>query len=231
MPRVLSLCCGMGLMDRAFMDAGFEVVPGCEIDPEQRDLYRQVCGGEVLTDDIANLPAVVRGERFDGVIGGPPCQALTRLKAMREPKFPNLAGAVVAVLDATAWDWFVFENVAPLHLDRGEFFVRLNAMHFATPHQSRSRWFTHTPNLRPPAKCYRGTVDDLMAYSVVAGRIYGPKRAAVLQGWPQASRLRAPALALIKGLANAVHYRLALAWAVSIREGRESSLFTPAANE
>lgn len=31
-PKVLSICTGMGLLDRAFMDAGFEVVPGCEID-------------------------------------------------------------------------------------------------------------------------------------------------------------------------------------------------------
>ncbi len=226
--RVLSLCCGMGLLDRAFMDAGFDVVPGCEIDPEQRDLYRQVCGGEVLVHDIADLPRMVRGERFGGVIGGPPCQSMTRLRAMRKPKFANLTAAVVDVLDAVGWKWFLFENVAPIDLDRGELWERMNAMHYAVPHQSRARWFTYSANLMPPTKVYRGTVDNLMAYSVVAGRIYGPKRAAVLQGWPQAARLRAPTLALTKGLANAVHYRLALAWAESIRERRASTLFAEA---
>ena len=29
MTRVLSICTGMGLLDRAFMDAGFDVAAGC----------------------------------------------------------------------------------------------------------------------------------------------------------------------------------------------------------
>lgn len=211
-PRVLSLCTGMGLMDRAFLDAGFEVVAGCELDPDQRGLYRQLCGGDPLCHDLADLPSQVRGRRFAGVIGGPPCQSHTKLRAMRTPKFPDETAGVRAVLDVVQPAWFVFENVNRLALP-GAAWVRLDAMHFGYPHQSRPRWFTHSPVIPSPEPLFSGTVDDLMAYSVVAGRIYGPKRGAVLQGYPRASRLDAKCVVLQKGLANAVHYGLASAWA------------------
>lgn len=214
--RVLSLCCGMGLLDRAFLDAGFEVVAGCEIDPDQRLLYKQLCRGEPLCHDIADLPALVRGQTFDGVIGGPPCQALTKLRAMRTPKFADLSSAVSRVLDEACWRWWLFENVRPLAIE-GAKSVMLDAMHFACPHQSRQRHFTFSPNLTPPPKKYQGTVDTLMAYPVVAGRIYGPKRGAVLQGYPKAADLAAPCAVKQKGLANAVHYAVGSAWAQQIR--------------
>lgn len=219
--RVLSICCGMGLFDRAFLDAGYEVVAGCEIDPEQEALYRQVCGDRPA---FHTLEGLVDGYRrmgcepghFDGIIGGPPCQSHTRLKAMRAPKFPDLTPLVQELLELVQPRWFLFENVVPLDLV-GAKRVRLNAMHFAQPHQSRERWFTHSPNIYPPEPLYRGTVDDLMAYSIVAGRIYGKRRAAVLQGWPRAAELEGTPLQIVKGLANAVHYEVARAWAVSIK--------------
>lgn len=67
MARLLSICTGMGLMDRAFKDAGHEVIPGCEIDPEMRAMYRSLCGDEHLTNDLADLPALLRGQSFDGI--------------------------------------------------------------------------------------------------------------------------------------------------------------------
>lgn len=211
--RLLSLCTGMGLLDRAFLDAGFEVVPGCEIDPEQRDLYAQLCGGQPLTHDLADLPDLVRGQSFDGIIGGPPCQAHTKMRAMRKPKFGDLTPSVKAALTACSWRWFLFENVRPVYLGLGERYVRLDAMHFGQPHQSRPRYFTFSNNLTAPKRLYEGSVDDLMAHCVVMGRIYGPKRGARLQGYPAAADLQAPCVALQKGLANAVHYGLGFAWA------------------
>lgn len=219
--RVLSICTGMGLLDRAFMDAGFEVVPGCEIDPEMRAMYSALCGGEALAHDLADLPGMIAGQRFDGIIGGPPCQALTNLRAMRAPKYPDLTPLVAGLLAAVPHDWFLFENVAPLQLERSKA-TKLNAMHFYHPHQSRERWFTHSPNLHAPRGIYRGNVDDLMAYSVVAGRIYGPKRGARLQGYPAAAQLPFPCRQLQKGLANAVPYPLGLAWAHSILQSLEA---------
>lgn len=56
-------------------------------------------------------------------------------------------------------------------------------------------------------------MDDLVAYPVVMGRVYGPKRGAVLQGYPAASALKFPCVQLQHGLADAVPYPLALAWA------------------
>lgn len=220
--NVLSICTGMGLLDRAFMDAGFHVVPGCEIDAEKRAMYAALCAPESLLArngkdvhtcrDLADLPNIVRGQHVDGIIGGPSCQKHSKLRAMRKPKFPDLTPLVRAVLDAVPHGWFCFENVVPIDIP-GAVHTRCNAMHFYQPPQSRSRWFTHSPSIVPPAPIFSGSVDTLMAYPVVAGRIYGPKRGARLQGYPAASRLPFPCVQLQHGLADAVPYPLALAWA------------------
>lgn len=209
--KILSICTGMGLMDRAFMDAGHEVIPGCEIDPEMRAMYAVLCGGEPMTHDLADLIETVRGQHFDAIIGGPPCQAHTRLRAIRPPKFPDLTLLVDKLLNGTSWDSFLFENVARINLTRAKH-VRMNAMHYYQPHQSRERWFTYR-GIMPPEPRYFGDVYTLRAYSVVAGRIYGPKRSAWLQGYEPAADLPFPCLTVQKGLSNAVPYPLALAWA------------------
>jgi site-specific DNA-cytosine methylase len=214
--RLLSICTGMGLMDRAYLDACYDVVPGCEIDPDKRAMYLALCGGEPLVHDLADLPAAVRGEHFDGIIGGPSCQSHSKLKAIRTPKFPDLTPLVLKLLDAVSHGWFKFENVVPIAIP-GAQHTRCNAMHFYQPHQSRVRWFTHSPDLTPPKPRFRGDVDELMAYSVVAGRIYGPKRGAKLQGYPAAAALPFRCTTLQHGLADAVPYPLALAWAETIR--------------
>ena len=57
-----------------------------------------------------------------------------------------------------------------------------------------------------------------MAYSVVAGRIYGPKRGARLQGWPEFADLagRFPCVQMKEALADGVPRGLADAWIRSI---------------
>ena len=207
-------------MDKAFKDAGFTVIPGCEIDPEMRDMYKYLCGGEYVCHDLADLPTILKGRRFDGVIGGPSCQSHTKLRAIRKPKFPDLTPLVNNLLDAIEYNWYMFENVVPVEIP-GANKIRLNAMHFHKPHQSRSRWFTYY-GVQPPTPSYQGSVDDLMAYPVVAGRIYGPKRGAVLQGCREVSEMPFPCVTLQKGLANAVPYPLASAWANSIQESLKS---------
>lgn len=209
--NVLSICTGMGLMDRAFLDAGHCVAPGCETDPEMREMYESLCGCRHATHDLEDLPDIVRGQHIHGIIGGPPCQANTKLRAMRPPKFPDLTPLVQRLMKAITFDWFVFENVAPIDLQWAHH-KRLNAMHFYQPHQSRARWFTYR-GVKPPKPVFKGDVDDLRAYSVVAGRIYGPKRGAWLQGYEKAADMPFPCVQLQKGLANAVPYPLALAWA------------------
>jgi hypothetical protein len=53
-----------------------------------------------------------------------------------------------------------------------------------------------------------------MAYSVVAGRIYGPKRGSKLQGWPQFMELadRFSCVQMQEALADGVPRGLADAW-------------------
>lgn len=211
MSLVLSICHGAGLLDRAFMDTGHAVFPGCEIDPEMREMYATLCGGAALSHDLRELPELIGGTEWSGIIGGPPCQALSRTRAMREPKFPDLTPHVVALLERVKCKWFIFENVAPLDIP-GASHVMLNAMHFGKPHQSRERWFTYK-GVTPPEPIFSGDVDELIAYPAVAARIYGPKRGAVLQGYPKFSAMKFPCAQLQKGLANAVPYQLGLPWA------------------
>lgn len=210
--RILSLCTSAGLWDRAWIEAGHEVVAGCEIMPHKRAMYEAFCGDRHLCHDIRDLPDLVRGQHFDGIIGGIPCQSFSKLRAIRDAKFPNLTPEAQAALDACSWDWFVFENVAKLDIP-GAAHTMLNAMHYGKPHQSRVRWFTHSPNIAPGPRLYQGSVDDLVAYPVVAGRIYGPKRGAVIQGWPEFARLtQFPCTQLQEALADGVPRGLADAW-------------------
>lgn len=188
MGLVLSICTGMGLLDRA------------------------LCGSAPLCNDLAELPSIVRGMHFAGVIGGPSCQWHSTMRAMRPPKFPDLTPLVLKLLDSITFDWYCFENVVRCPIP-GAAHSMCNAMHYYKPHQSRPRWFTHSPQIKAPQPVYSGSVDDLLAYPVVMGRVYGPKRGAVLQGYPAASALPFPCTQLQHGLADAVPYPLALAWA------------------
>jgi hypothetical protein len=208
--KILSLCTSAGLWDRALIEQGHTIVPGCEIMKHKRQMYTAFCGGEHLTANIEDLPSLVKGEYFDGVVGGIPCQSRSKLRAIRKPKFGDLLPSVLDVLESCTWRFFLFENVAPLDIPEAKK-VRLNAMNFGRPHQSRPRWFTYS-GLVEPTPVYPGSTDDLKAYPVVAGRIYGPKRGAWLQGWPEFCNLPFRCPRLQEALADGVPRCLADAW-------------------
>lgn len=96
---VLSLFPGIGLLDMAFEAEGFTIVRGP--DP--------LWGGDIRS---FYPPA----ERFDGIIGGPPCQEFSRLAHIvrhngHAPKYGNLIPDFErCVLDARP-RWFVMEEV------------------------------------------------------------------------------------------------------------------------
>lgn len=101
---VLSLFPGIGLLDTAFELEGFCVVRGP--DP--------LWGGDVARFHIP--PG-----RFDGIIGGPPCQTFSVLSFMvrqngRQPKFGNMIPEFERVVIEGQPSWFIMENVpqAPL---------------------------------------------------------------------------------------------------------------------
>lgn len=93
---VLSLFPGIGLLDRAFEDAGFCVVRGPD----------KIWGGDIHK---FTPPA----GHFTGVIGGPPCQNFSG--ANRAKDFAagmELVNEFLRVCDAAACDWALMENVA-----------------------------------------------------------------------------------------------------------------------
>ncbi len=106
---VLSLFPGVGLLDMAFEQEGFCVVRGPDV----------LWGGDIRRFHPA-------GGKFDGVIGGPPCQAFSPLAHMvrhngHEPKFGNLIPEYERVVREAGPAWFIMENVpqAPAPLVKG----------------------------------------------------------------------------------------------------------------
>lgn len=100
MQLVLSLFPGIGLLDRAFEEEGFCVVRGPDL----------LWGGDIRS---FHPP---RG-KFDGVIGGPPCQAFSRLRHLVKSLYgegrikPNMIPEYERCVRAAQPSWFVMENV------------------------------------------------------------------------------------------------------------------------
>lgn len=96
---VLSLFPGLELLDQAFREQGFCVVAGPD---------------KLLGGDIRDFHPP--GDRFDGVIGGSPCQAFSALANVvrakgLEPRFGNLVPEFERVVSEAAPAWFLHENV------------------------------------------------------------------------------------------------------------------------
>jgi DNA (cytosine-5)-methyltransferase 1 len=96
-PLVLSLFPGIGLLDMAFELEGFCVVRGPDL----------LWGGDIRA---FHPPA----ERFDGVIGGPPCQMFSRLRHLNPlagAKHGNLIPEFERCVAEAIPTWFIMENV------------------------------------------------------------------------------------------------------------------------
>ncbi|HLE29868.1 MAG TPA: DNA cytosine methyltransferase [Anaerolineales bacterium] len=100
---VLSLFPGIGLLDMAFEQEGFCVVRGPD----------ELWGGDI---HAFHPPP----NKFDGVIGGPPCQSFSSLRKLVAAKghrtAPNLIPEFERCIGEARPDWFLMENVrfAPL---------------------------------------------------------------------------------------------------------------------
>ncbi len=100
---VLSLFPGIGLLDRAFEECGFTVVRGPDL---------------LWGDDIQDFHP--QPGHFGGIIGGPPCQAFSRLRHIVEHHgyqlSPNLIPEFERCVNEAQPAWFIMENVpaAPL---------------------------------------------------------------------------------------------------------------------
>lgn len=96
---VLSLFPGIGLLDMAFEEAGCCVVRGPDV----------LWGGDV---HAFHPPA----GRFDGIIGGPPCQSFSQFRHLYtvtggSPTHQNLIPEFERVVGEAAPTWFLMENV------------------------------------------------------------------------------------------------------------------------
>lgn len=98
-PLVLSLFPGIGLLDQAFEECGFCVVRGPDL----------LWGGGIKK---FHPP---RG-RFDGIIGGSPCQRFSRLAALVRHNGHQLGENMIPeferVVAEASPDWYLHENVA-----------------------------------------------------------------------------------------------------------------------
>ena len=96
---VLSLFPGIGMLDHGFELEGFTVVRGPDV----------IWGGDIRT--FHPPPG-----RFDGIIGGDPCQShsslanLVRAKGL-EPSFPDMTPEYLRVVEEAQPAWFLRENV------------------------------------------------------------------------------------------------------------------------
>jgi DNA (cytosine-5)-methyltransferase 1 len=95
---VLSLFPGIGMLDMAFEEEGFCVVRGPDL----------LWGGDIHR---FHPPAM----KFDGVIGGPPCQAFSRLRHIVEANgytpAPDLTPEFERCVLEAQPKWFLMENV------------------------------------------------------------------------------------------------------------------------
>lgn len=100
---VLSLFPGIGLLDRAFEEEGFCVVRGPDL----------LWGGDI---ERFHPPA----GKFDGVIGGPPCQAHSQLRYLTRHVGSKQAPCLIHEFERCVSEaqprWFVMENVKDARL-------------------------------------------------------------------------------------------------------------------
>jgi DNA (cytosine-5)-methyltransferase 1 len=118
---ILSIFPGIDLLGRAFEEEGYCVVRGPDV----------LWGGDIRT---FHPPAGV----FEGVIGGPPCQAFSALRHLikhngHKPRFGNLIPEFERIAEEAWPSWFLMENVLDAPIPE----VPGYAVH---PHLVRDKW-------------------------------------------------------------------------------------------
>lgn len=94
MQLVLSLFSGIGLLDKSFRDAGFCVVSA----------------GDLITgQDVRDFTGVKN--KFDGVIGGSPCQDFSTLKREKGTYSLDMMHQFLRIVAECEPNWYLLENV------------------------------------------------------------------------------------------------------------------------
>ena len=123
--RVCSLFAGIGGIDLAFIQAGFEIVWANEIDPDACKTYRHFFPDNILVEgDIKSIDKFIIPD-FDVLTAGFPCQPFSvcgKQKGFQDER-GNLFFQIVDVLDVKRPNVVFLENVANLvEHDQGQTF-------------------------------------------------------------------------------------------------------------
>jgi len=98
---VLSIFPGIDLLGRAFEHSGNTIVRGPDL----------LWGGDI--EKFSCPPGI-----FDGIIGGPPCQAHSVMRRMSKTSVGNLIPEFLRVVDEASPRWAVMENVRGVLRDK-----------------------------------------------------------------------------------------------------------------
>jgi DNA (cytosine-5)-methyltransferase 1 len=170
---VLSLFPGVGLLDRAFEEEGFCVVRGPDV----------LWGGDVQRFH----PPLMK---FDGVIGGPPCQRFSSLSNINRVRYgedslaPNLIPEFERCVTEAAPAWFLMENVprAPLpHVEGYGVVDRIWNNQWSGGDQERVRRFSFglrggIPRFSIAGDVFKPTTREPAVTSNAGGRRRTPRR-------------------------------------------------------
>ncbi len=198
---ILSLFPGIGLLDMAFEEEGFCVVRGPDL----------IWGGDIYTFHPPK-------SRFDGIVGGPPCQCFSRLVHMVRHRYgdavikPNLIPEFERCVTEAQPNWFLMENVpeAPAPMVEGYAISRMMLNNrWVGGEQNRVRSFTFGVKGQEPVEL-AGHLDvvALEAYeyrpAVLAS---GGSRKCVAEGLPKTFRLRQMGNKDRNSLRDAIRYQ------------------------
>lgn len=129
---VLSLFPGADLLGMAFEQCGFCVVRGPEI---------------LLGADIRNWQAIAG--KFDGVIGGPPCQSFSQASRINGTSAVNLIPEFERIVKEANPTWWLMENVPAAPAARGaKWNAVLDALNYGS-NSMRKRRFSSNLVLMP----------------------------------------------------------------------------------
>ena len=121
---VLSLFTGAGLLDQAFREQGFCVVSA---------------GDMVYGQDIRDFHSIAG--KFDGIIGGSPCQDFSGLKRIKDDYSQLMLDEYIRVVKETQPQWWLLENVANVPT------ISVNSYHQQRIDINQS-WYSNTSRLR-----------------------------------------------------------------------------------
>lgn len=117
--NAIDLFCGAGGLSKGFMDAGYDIIVGCDNDKDALRTFELNHKGAVALDaDLSRQETIdeirkISGDRhIDVVIAGPPCQgfSLTGPRHFDDPR-NKLYLAVIALVKQFRPEGFIIENV------------------------------------------------------------------------------------------------------------------------